>query len=153
MSLTVLKWAAQGHKAALGTEGSQAANDGVVSLTPPPVATWQGQPSGERFAALLRDRTDPLGVAAEVQVEPWEDLPGSFGVTVRWSADDAMFEVVDWVGGARVLDVGDNADVSVDKALDYLSARISGLNPDEAYRRVIPPRPSLWSGLLRRRKP
>ena len=117
-----------------------------------PVAAWDGQPSGEKFAALLRVRAEQLGVAAEVEVTPWPELPGAFGVWVAWGSDPesegAMYEVADWIDGARVLDTSD--DVALSEALDYLSARVSGMTPKEALDLVVPPRPSLWSRIRRR---
>jgi hypothetical protein len=124
----------------------------VPKPPPPAVAVWEGKPSGEKFAALLRVRAEELGVAVEVEVTPWPELPGAFGVWVAWGPDPesegAMYEVADWVDGARVLDTSD--DVAVGEALDYLSARVSGMPPKEALDRVVPPRPSLWTRLRRR---
>ena len=84
-----------------------------------------------------------------VDVAAWE-LEGAYGVTVDWRTGDAMYEVADWVAGARVLDTGD--DLSLDQALDYLSARVSGLDPKEAVRRAAPPAPSLWDKFRRRQR-
>lgn len=116
-----------------------------MSGTPPPIAAWKGQPSGDAFAALVRARADRLGIPATVKVLPWK-LAGSYGVTVDWEGDDLMYEVADWVDGARVLDPGDH-DLSVDQALDYLSARMSGLDSKQAIAQVDPPGPSLWARL------
>ena len=97
---------------------------------------------------MVRGRAERLGVTAYVDVTAWE-LQGAYGVTVDWPSGDAMYEVADWVPGARVLDTGD--DLSLDQALDYLSARVSGLRPEEAVRQLAPPTPSRWARLRRRR--
>jgi hypothetical protein len=97
---------------------------------------------------LVRARTEKLGVAARVEVTPWK-LAGSYGVTVGWETGDLMYEVADWVDGARVLDPGDH-ELSVDQALDYLSARMSGVDPNQAILQLVPPAPSLWSRLRKR---
>ena len=99
------------------------------------------------FAELVRDRAARTGVTTHVDVTAWE-LTGAYGVTVDWQSGDAMYEVADWVNGARVLDTGD--DLALDQALDYLSARMSGLRPEEAVRQVAPPPPSRWARLRRR---
>lgn len=119
-----------------------------VSATPPPIAAWRGQPSGDVFARLVRARADQLGLPVRVEVLPWK-LTGSYGITVDWDAGDVMYEVADWLDGARVLDPGDH-DLSVDQALDYLSARMSGLDSEQAILRVAPPARSLWSRLRKR---
>jgi hypothetical protein len=134
-----------------GQEGT--ATLSVVPKPPqPPLIVWEGVPSGEKFAALLRARAEQLDVAVQVEVQPWAELPGAFGVFVDWGpdpeTDSATYEVADWVDGARVLDTGD--DVTLADALDYLSVRLSGAPPKEALDRVVPPRPSLWSRLRRR---
>jgi hypothetical protein len=123
-----------------------------VSQTPPRIAFWQGQPSGETFAELLRNRAARQGVAADVEVESL-DLPGLFEVTVRWNAGQEIFEVGDWFDTARVYDDRGSSDVTVDEAVDYLSARLSGLTQEDAFQAVIPPRPSLWSRFGRRLRP
>ena len=102
-----------------------------VPQTPPLTAIWRGLPSGEVFADLLRQQADHLGVAVLVTVTAWE-LDGAYGVTVDWPSGDAMYEVANWVDGARVLDTGD--DVTIDQAFDYLSARVAGRRPEEAIR-------------------
>lgn len=84
---------------------------------------------------------------------PW-DFPGGFGVWAFWGHDagnSASYEVVDWVEDVRVLDTGD--DVTLDQALDYFAARLSGGSASEALDRVVPPRPSLWSRLRGRPHP
>lgn len=115
--------------------------------TPPALAVWRGLPSGEVFADMLRDRAGRSGVTPHVVVTAWE-LQGAYGVTVDWPSGDTMYEVADWVAGARVLDTGD--DLSLDQALDYLSARVSGLRPEEAVRQLARPAPSRWARLRRR---
>jgi hypothetical protein len=117
-----------------------------VPESPPPIAVWRGLPSGEVFADLLRQRADRLGIAALVDVTAWE-FDGAYGVTVDWPSGDAMYEVADWVDGARVLDTGD--DVTIDQALDYLSARVAGRRPGEAIKGIAPSRPSFWVRLRR----
>lgn len=123
-----------------------------MSQTPPPIAFWQGHPSGETFAELLRDRAARQGVAADVEVEPL-DLPGLFEVAVRWNAGHELFEVGDWFDTARVYEDRGSSDVTVDEAVDYLSARLSGLTQKEAFLAVIPPRPSPWLRFRRRLRP
>jgi hypothetical protein len=118
---------------------------------PPPVAIWEGFPSGERLAALLRVRAEQLGVAAQVKVMAWA-VPGAFGVFVSWGTDPEMdgagYEVADWSDGVRVLETANV--VALDEALDYLSLRVSGLPRQGALDQLIPPRPSVWSRLRRR---
>jgi hypothetical protein len=117
-----------------GTDGGSTASRQTaatfppVPKTPPALAVWRGLPSGEVFADLVRDRAERSGVTPHVVVTAWE-LQGAYGVTVDWTSGDAMYEVADWVAGARVLDTGD--DLSLDQALDYLTARVSGLRPEE----------------------
>jgi hypothetical protein len=98
---------------------------------------------------LVRERVDRSGVSAHVDVTAWE-LQGAYGVSVDWQSGDAMYEVADWVDGARVLDTGD--DLSLEQALDYLAARVSGLRPEEAVRQVTPSARSRWARLRRRRR-
>jgi hypothetical protein len=112
-------------------------------------AVWRGLPSGEVFADLVRERADGSGVTAHVDVTAWE-LQGAYGVSVDWQSGDAMYEVADWVDGARVLDSGD--DLSLDHSFDYQAARVSGLLLEEAVRQVAPPARSRWASLRRRRR-
>ena len=79
---------------------------GLVLRTPPALPVWRGLPSGEVFAELVRELVDRSGVSAHVDVTAWE-LQGAYGVSVDWQSGDAMYEVADWVDGARVLDTGD----------------------------------------------
>ncbi len=121
----------------------------LVPRTPPALLVWRGLPSGEVFTDAVRERADRSGVTAHVYVTAWE-LKGAYGVSVDWRSGDAMYEVADWVARARVLDTGD--DLSLDQALDYLAARMSGLRPEEAARQVAPPARSRWIRLRRRRR-
>ncbi len=82
-------------------------------------------------------------------VTAWE-LQGAYGVVVDRQSGNAMDEVADRVDGARVLDTGD--DLSLEQALGYLAARVSGLRPEEAVRQVAPPARSRWARLRRRRR-
>lgn len=127
----------------------------VPKPPPPPAAVWEGEPSGQRFAALVRARADQVGMAAEVEAVPYGPEPGveSFAVYVSWGPDPkpdrATYEVTDRAEWVRVIDT--DHQVTPDDALDYLSLRLSGLPPREAWERLSPPRPSLWSRLRYRR--
>jgi hypothetical protein len=117
----------------------------TVSEIPHRVAPWHGMPSGEQFAALLRQRANDLGVTIDVEVRAY-DLAGSYGVIAEWgraAANTLMYEVADWVDGVRVLDPKDE-DVSIDEGLDYFVARIAGATAKQAVDVVRPPRKSLW---------
>ena len=59
------------------------------------------------FADAVREHADRSGVTAHVDVTAWE-LQWDYGVSVDWQSGNAMYEVVDWVDGARVLDTGDD---------------------------------------------
>lgn len=100
----------------------------MSSPTPrPAAAVWEGRPSGEAFADMLRRRALEVGSFVEVVVQPWSS-PGGYGVSADWGdPPDAGFfcEVADWVDGVRIFDAGDD-DVSVPQALDYFGVRLKG---------------------------
>ena len=104
---------------------------------------WTDGSSGRQLSTLLESRARSLGIAVHVTVTEWE--PGHFGVSVDWASDPEglLMEVSDRVDGVRLLDPhGD--DVSVDEALDYFAARLSGATRRQATASVWPPRPRWW---------
>jgi hypothetical protein len=116
------------------------------------VAVWHGIPSGEQYAALLRQRANRLGVAVEVEVRAY-DPAGSYGIIAEWcrAADNSvLYEVADWVDGVRVLDPN-GEDISIDEGLDYFAARAGGASAKQALDVVRPPSKSLWRHWRRRR--
>lgn len=118
----------------------------------PPAEVWRGQPSGERFAELVRQRAESLGMDITVDVIS-DQLAGSYRVDAHWSEPldgDVAFEVVDWWDEVRIFDLRDE-DVSISDAMSYFAARVRGLSPREALRSVCPERPEPWLRSLLRR--
>jgi len=117
----------------------------IVEETPPPAGIWQGEPSGPRFAELLRKRAHQMDLRVAVNVVPTKEL-GGYLVDIDWEADPGhgMFcEVTDWVDGVRIMDPA-GEDVTVEQALVYFAARAKGSSPQEALRVAVPHRASWW---------
>ena len=92
---------------------------------------WTSGASGAQLATMLEHRAQTLHTPVQIEVTEWE--PGQFGVSVDWAADGdgLLLEVCDWVDGVRLLDPH-GEDVSVDQALDYFAARLSGRTRHQA---------------------
>lgn len=118
-----------------------------------PAGIWQGEPSGQRFAALLSERARQMGVQAAVDVVPLQAV-GTYLVSIDWEPGPdtgLLCEVVDWVNGIRILDPH-GEDVTVDQALAYFGARAKGSSPQEALRVAVPHRASWWRRHRERRQ-
>jgi hypothetical protein len=121
--------------------------------TPPPAGIWQGEPSGHRLAALLREQARQASVQVVVDVIPLQAV-GAYHVSIDWDAgpdSGLLFDVVDWVGGVRILDP-DGEDVTVEQALAYFAARAIGGSPQEAFRTAVPLRASWWHRYRKHRR-
>lgn len=95
---------------------------------------WGGR-SGDAFAERVREVVNDCGRTANVDVTPVsEQIASSGGYLVRVSVHEGpglLYEVADWVQGARVMDP-DGEDLTLEEALRYLRLRIIGLSPSEA---------------------
>ena len=124
--------------------------------TPPqflPAAVWQGRSSGEAFADLLRERAGNRNWRITVEVQQWEQS-GGYGVSAEWGEgpdQEIMYEVVDWVGGCRLLD-HHGEDLTVEQGLAYFEARAAGMGHRQALVHADPSRASLLSRWRVRRR-
>lgn len=106
----------------------------IMDGTPPPAGIWKGEPSGQFFAALLRERARQIGVQVAVEVVPSEAV-GRYIVDIDWDAkpdDGFLCEVADWVNGVRIVDPH-GEDVTVEQALTYFAARATGTSPQVVF--------------------
>lgn len=91
--------------------------------------------SGEAFAHLAKERLRGVSdVTIEVrQVDRAVATHASFLVDVMWGGGSVLCEVADSIDGVRVMDPH-GEDVSVERALRYISARAAGVSRAEAWR-------------------
>jgi hypothetical protein len=125
----------------------------METTSPQPASIWQGEPSGQRFAALLSERASQSGIRVTVDVVPVKEV-GGYLVNIRWEAepdDGLLYEVVDWVNGVRIMDPH-GEDVTVERALVYFTARTKGTAPQDAFRIAVPDRSSWWRRHRERRR-
>jgi hypothetical protein len=87
--------------------------------------------AAHRFGSLIRDRSAELGVEVVIAYEAWS-ASGGYIIQVN-GAVDLLFEIDDWVEGARVMDPH-GEDVSVAEAIDYFADRAVG---SQRCRRVV----------------
>jgi hypothetical protein len=118
-----------------------------------PAGIWQGEPSGQRFAALLSERASQTGIRVTVDVVPMKEVDG-YLVNLHWEAepdDGLLYEVVDWVNGVRIMDPH-GEDVTVEQSLVYFTARTKGTSPQDAFQIAVPDRSSWWRRHRERRR-
>ena len=99
---------------------------------------WGGS-SGPRFAALAVADLAAAGFTSSADItryRPDDPLTGYSVVIDVTDGPSVMFEVVDWLWDARILDP-DGEEVTVDEALSYLRARASGQSPKVAFRSLL----------------
>jgi hypothetical protein len=99
---------------------------------------WGGS-SGPQFAALAVTDLASAGFESSAEVTCyWPDDPLTGYSVVIQVADgpSVMFEVVDWLWDARILDPN-GEDVTVDEARSYLRGRASGQSPKVAFRSLL----------------
>ena len=99
---------------------------------------WGGA-SGDTFAALVRQAVTDMGRTAKVTTSPVSTQAAPLGaylvdVTVD-GGPELLYEVSDWVEGARVMDPH-GEDLTLHGALEYLRHRIMGVPPVKALKTV-----------------
>jgi hypothetical protein len=104
--------------------------------------TWGDSSSGEAFAELLRSR-------ATCTVTPWSHGP-IYRITAHWRVDNS--EAYDVSDGSDAVAVVGQGVVSLEDALRYFDARLSGLAPTEAWQRLALPRLALRRRWRRRQQ-